>query len=294
MIECICEFIYSKCPWLAWKKKRVEEYNARVFGKVKENWHDDEIELKELIWERWKKGEQIEDFNFVVFIDIAEDLDWICDDDKSKNKMPRGASVRICEVMDAASLPCDSLPEAERMAYKKMLGSAIVSAFDGDLRKSSGLLRQALSYLRDRITERSRMWTLEAALVVGTALFLLGWWVFDRTSPATFGLLGAWISIVRKAGNRLTDSNAGKWLHWLEVLMRLSAGMVLGILGVKLFSCQLAPCLMQELCLSASGCCVVAFASGLLDGLVPSMISRYVVKPLNLQGEEDETLRDNN
>lgn len=288
------QLICSKCSWFVWRNKQVEEYNARVFAKVKKDWPDDEIELKELIWERWKKGDQLEDFNFVVFIDIADDLDWICDDDKSKNKMPKGASARICEVMDAASLPCNSLPEAERMAYKKMLGSAIVSAFDGDLRKSSGLLRQALSYLRDRITERSRTWTLEAALVVGVTLFLLGWWAVDRTSPATFGLLGAWISIVRKAGNRLTDSNAGRWLHWLEVLMRLSAGMVLGILGVKLFSCQLAPCLMQELCLSASGCCVVAFASGLLDGLVPTMISRYVVKPLNLQGENDEALCDNN
>ena len=264
--------------WISRANARVvDAYNKKVFDDVRNRWQPHVIELKELVWER----ESTEDkFGFLVFIDVSGQLDWICDDDKSKQKLSSGQSAAIADIMDVASNPCISLCNAVRLAFMKMLGTAVVSVFNNDLSGAKNLKDEATRYLERRINERSRLWTLTYAVVVAP-ISLCAIWFFcpdwGLIEPISFGLLGAFASIVRRMGYRPSDSNAGRRLHFLEVLARFIIGSIFGVVAVKLMTTSLAPEALRSLCSTSAGTAVVAFAAGLFDAFVPSMISKYVI-----------------
>lgn len=281
------------------KKSRndIAEYRALIEKEVQEHWKDHQIRLKELIWDCWqdpaavtKESASIQKFNYVVFIDIEGDLDWICNDDHVDNKVPSKTYTLIASIMDVEAKPCKHLGEAEWMAFKRMLGTAIVSAFEGGSDEARALMLEAKAYLEQRIPERSRLWTLHSATL---ALVLYGLTLYAirdtiLIAPFMFGLFGAYVSLIRHASTRRADSNAGECLHCTEAFVRLLIGMMLGKMGVLFFSCSIAPEFSRSICATYTGVRVIAFASGLFDAFIPAMISSYVLTQLN----EKETIHD--
>lgn len=273
--------------------KDVEEYNAKIAKEVQNHWKDSTLAIKELVKERWtdvSDGEHQKDFNYVVFIDIAGDLDWLCDDDHSEKTLKRESSALLARALSIEAAPCKQLSEQERMSFKKILGAAMVSAFEESYDDAETLMAQAQTFLRQRTEERSRKWMLFGSTVLMFALALLMRLCFNANirTPSLFGLLGAYVSIVGHSGTRQANANAGKPLHWLEALVRLVVGMILGNIGVEFFKCPLAPELGRELCVSDAGLKIVAFVSGLIDAFIPSMISAYILLPLNSKGESHD------
>lgn len=284
--------------WFSQKSANdIAEYRARIEKEVQEHWKDHQIRLKELIWECWQDPSAVtkelapaQKFNYVVFIDIEGDLDWICNDDHTGNKVPSETFTLIASIMNVEATPCKHLGEAEWMAFKRMLGSAIVSAFEGGHDESKALMSEAKAYLEQRIPERSRLWTLHSAtlamMLYGLALYVIRDIIL--IAPFMFGLFGAYVSLVRHASTRRVDSNAGECLHSAEAFVRLLIGMILGEMGVLFFSCSIAPEFSRNICASYTGVCVIAFASGLFDAFIPAMISTYVIKPMNSKGESHD------
>lgn len=280
------------------KKSRndIAEYRALIEKEVQEHWKDHQIRLKELIWDCWqdpaavtKELASTQKFNYVVFIDIEGDLDWICNDDHIDNKVPPETYTLIASIMDVEATPCKHLGEAEWMAFKRMLGTAIVSAFEGGSDEARALMAQAKAYIEQRIPERSRLWTLWSATFGAIGACAISYFLRDLTSvvPLEFGMFGAYVSIVRHASMRNVDSSAGKMLHVTEAAVRLLLGAILGKMGVLFCDSSLAPEFARSFCASGSGVRVIAFASGLFDAFIPAMISAYVIKPMNSKGDSN-------
>ena len=170
----------------------------------------------------------------MVFIDIAGDLDWICNDDHSREKLSQRASTLIARVQSIEAMPCKHLREREWMSFKRVLGAAMVSAFQESYDDSIELMNQAKTYIEQRIPECSRLWTLWSATIGMVLCGLVFYLLRDNllAVPFMFGVLGAYVSIVRHAGMRSVDSSAGTLLHVTEVSVRLLIGAIRGRMGV--------------------------------------------------------------
>lgn len=235
------------------------------------------VHLNELIQERWNKpakgGKQIDDYNYVVFIDCEGDLDWVADDENSKEKIQESTSSLIAKIMDAESYPTAALNDKYIKAYKRMLGHAIVSAFENDRDSALSLYDHALQYLQRRVSEKSRFLTLAISTFLAT---LIGWSVKELNyMPLFWGLIGAYLSIVQRSVRRSTDANAGFRMHFVEVLVFLVAGMILGYLGVVILNSDIVPQLLKPLAETCNGEIIMAVAAGMLQGMIPSMIGKY-------------------
>lgn len=284
----IIEYLYNKTSG------DIAEYKRNVEKEVQEHWNDHQIRLMELICDCWREPPTdshalLDKCNYVVFIDIEGDLDWICDDDHS-GKVESEVFTLIARIMDVEAIPCKHLGKNEWMAFKRMLGAAIVSAFEGGHDEAESLMAQAKAYIEQRIPERSRLWTLWSA-TIGMILCSLVFYLLRNNVlvvPFVFGVLGAYISIVRHASSRNVDSNAGIMLHLTETTVRLLIGAILGKIGVLFCNSSLAPEFAQKFCVSDAGIRVIAFASGLFDAFIPAMISSYVITPLKTKGENHD------
>ena len=283
----IIEYLYNKIS------DDIAEYRRSVEKEVQEHWKGHQIRLMELICDSWREPpadrQALSDrYNYVVFIDIEGDLDWICDDDHLKSEASSEVFTLIARIMDVEAIPCKHLGKSEWMAFKRMLGTAIVSAFEGGRNEAESLMVQAKTYIEQRIPECSRLWTLWSA-TSGTILCGLVAFYFLRNNvfvaPFMFGVLGAYVSIVRHASMRNVDSSAGKRLHVTEAVVRLLIGAILGKIGVLFCDSSLAPEFARNFCASGAGIRVVAFASGLFDAFIPAMISTYIITPLSSKGE---------
>lgn len=278
----------------AWfPKLQAKEDNAELFAEIQRHWPNQKLSMDFLIAERWQKvddknANKIDRYNYLVFIDKEGDLDWACDDDVSKQDMKSDTSCLIAKILDVEAYPIDKLSKGNRRLFKRMLGAAIVSALEEGYQDAVGLLSDARRFLQDRINEKSRAWTLASALCIcGVAMVCLGLLGDDTLRCAMiFGMAGAYFSIVRRSGLRLADANAGLWLHILEIASRISIGMIMGVVASALAGCDAAPEILRKSCDNPLARHVVCFAAGLFDGLVPSLITQYIlVKPKEANNE---------
>ena len=285
----IIEYLYNKTSG------DIAEYRRNVEKEVQQHWKDHQIRLMELICDCWREPPTdshalLDKYNYVVFIDIEGDLDWICNDDYSRSKVPSEVFTLIAKIMDVEALPCKHLGKNEWMAFKRMLGTAIVSAFESGHDEAESLMAQAKAYIEQRIPERSRLWTLWGA-TIGMILCCLAFYFLRNNvlvAPFVFGVFGAYVSIVRHASRRNVDSNAGIMLHLTETTVRLLIGAILGKMGVLFCNSSLAPEFARSFCVSVAGVRVIAFASGLFDAFIPAMISTYIISPLKSKGESHD------
>lgn len=282
----IIEYLYNKTSG------DIAEYRRNVEKEVQQHWKDHQIRLMELICDCWREPPTdshalLDKYNYVVFIDIEGDLDWICNDDHTENKVQPEVFTMIARIMDVEAIPCKHLGKNEWMAFKRMLGTAIVSAFEGGRDEAESLMAQAKAYIEQRIPERSRLWTLWSATIGTIVAGVISYFLRDLTfvAPLIFGVFGAYVSIVRHASIRNVDSSAGKMLHVTEAGVRLLIGAILGKIGVLFCNSLLAPEFAQKFCVSDAGIRVIAFASGLFDAFIPAMISAYIITPLKSKGE---------
>ena len=274
------------------RKSRMEDANEELFAEIQKHWPDQKLAIGFLIAERWQAydaepGHVKSRYDYLVFIDKDGDLDWLCNDDNSSQKLNEATTCLIAMIMDAEAYPVGKLSKADRHLFKRMLGSAIVSAFEDGHDAAMELLSEATRFLQDRVNEKSRQWTLICAACFGAAALALSSYI--KAEPARhavqFGMFGAYFSIVRRSGRRLSDANAGFILHALEVGTRVSIGMIMGIVASALAGCDAAPGMLRSSCENPLAMRVVCFAAGLFDGLVPSLISQYIITKPKEEGQ---------
>lgn len=262
------------------KSDKLSDLNRqKTENSIRSHWAENPISLRELIQERWEQkpadGSRIKKFNYIVFLDCDGDLDWIANGDYSEEQLPDGTTSLIAKIIDAESYPSTALDDNHIRSYKLMLGHAIVSALEGDRDSALSLLEQALHYLQGRVSEKSRAVTLWISISLTAMFWGITSWL--GASDCMWGLFGAFVSLVRRSCKRSADANAGICMHIVEVVAFLFAGMLLGRLGVVLLNSPLAPQTLKGLCETPNGVIIMAFLSGMSQGFIPSMISKYAV-----------------
>ncbi len=273
--------------------EEVRLYRQEIAASVKKHWKDDPIELSLLIRESWDEeiaeGKKPDSYNYVIFIDIEGDIDWVYKGFGKKETMSEKSEIVMSRAMVLEGLPCNGLNAEVKECFKKMIGEAMALAMDENIKDALVLLRQAKCYYQDRIVEKSRVWSYWCTTLVGLAsgaLVYLCIWLFGcgmnyARNPFVFGLLGAIIANVRRTNLSLTDSNAGKWLHFWNTFGHLGSGMILGYVGVILSQSSLCPEALRGIGSSLEGMAVVALASGMLETFIPTTLSKCLTTQLN-------------
>ena len=277
--------------------REVECYNSRVNAELQARWKKKghEIAVKELLRENIrerKDGEEqgLSPCDYIVFIDIAGDIDWIYCDENVREKLSARSSSLISRATAIESFPCRYIGDEWLMAFKKTLGFSIVLALDRRFNDAELLMRRAQEFLLNRTAEISRLWVLIISLLIlvlaSSACICLSYYAPEKdVNPFLFGLIGAFIAIARKNGQQYRDAGAGFLLHAIDTLVRMIVGMLLGWVGVLLLKSPFAPETLKGICGSVAGVRIVAFAAGLFEYFVPTMISRCVVTPFKPQEE---------
>jgi hypothetical protein len=267
-----------------------EQLRAQLNKSVQEHWKDPSFKLHELIHEDWeppadeksKNGSESE--NFIVGIDPEFDVDWINDGDTSEEQ---GECISQAEAIGARR--CRHLPPDQILELKRLIGQAVVNAITGNPKLSRSLTQQAAQFLRERTIERSRVWTLASAhsllLCAGfTATFcqtrpilqdMLGGVPIGLWLAAAGGLLGAYLSVVQKAGSGEWDAASGLPIHILEVFTKLAAGTFFGGIAFVLSNSVHAPAAIKALTPDNASFFMFGIAAGIGERLIPKMISTY-------------------
>lgn len=202
--------------------------------KVKERWP--EMDIRFLV---------LEADTFIVCIDSELDVDWSTNDGfQGLNDETRHHEI-LNRTALLESLPIYSLPEQIRLSYKRMLGEAIARSLSDDYPNAIKALDSAEGFINARNGELARFWYLTAggayAIIIAIAGLLLwfgrhevkgllGNTLFWLAIAAVAGAVGALFSIIMRMGKSSLDCSAGKGLHQLESVSRITAGMISAML----------------------------------------------------------------
>jgi hypothetical protein len=255
MIEKIKKRFYSwACPWLLEKEAR----RAEMEKAAQEHWKDyGPIHLYELIREKWEgefqenHGEEKSKENskktksFIVFIDKDLEVDWI-----TQEQITNASSKAISKAESIGAKPCKHLPQKHQLEFQRLIAQAIVCAVEENIEISEKTAALAQASLGQRITEQSRLWTQQWAIVV---LFLVFFSIYKKWSLLASsnmlqwsicgGFLGAYLSTIQNANKGECNSAAGQWVHFVEVASRLISGCVLGGISYAVLLSPLGPSL---------------------------------------------------
>lgn len=220
----------------------------------------------------------------VVYLDPDLFVQW----DHEGGSLPDGAMRVLNRVAAMESAPIDFLPLAQRRTYRRLLGQAVARLIvDESVEQAQAALDAADSFLHARRRERSRFWYLGTMLIGAAGLILVGGvgWLcrgvlgtalgepgFIGVLCAVAGGLGGFASVVQRLARLRLEPAAGRELHSLDCLMRLSVSMLAAAIvcvaihaGAALF--RSPPVVPLQVLLLA---CTLA---GFLERLVPSLFA---------------------
>ena len=269
--------------WLTNGKKGQQASEDKMQHTVQEHWPDDPIDLENLIRESWVLAEDKKTriYKYVVFIDKKLNIDWLTADD-SFDKY----SSQICQAQALESIPHKHLPRKQILAFKNLIGEAIVAFLEKDSQGAQELIAKAKQYVFDKTFECSCKWLLSFATIIITPILLTGIavWYSNPTFcceqrnlwliSCFWSTIGTYLSIIRKVGKQPLDSSAGYFLHFLRVSTQMLAGAVLGVVAYFLLSIPfLCPPFFQDLKNYASGFCLFGFIAGFVEQFIPNIIT---------------------
>jgi hypothetical protein len=274
-------------PRILAAEKTREDHNVAL----RAHWPDDAIDVYELIYENWEPPPEIKaeakKKNSIVFIDPEMGVDWISDA-PIEEKAAECAS--IADSIGAKR--CHHLPQEQILEFKRLVGQAVVNAIRGNEKQSCKLAEEAAQFLKDRTVERSRVWTLcsahwlLAAFLLAFAILLGLPQAYDLIEnipiglylAAVGGLVGAYLSVLQKAGSGEWDAASGYSIHALEVFTKFVAGTLFGALTFAIAQSVHAPPSIKSLTPDSYSLFLFGLAAGLFERLIPKMISSYSEK----------------
>lgn len=211
------------------------------FGQYDKGWGHHKISCKKII--------RITE-NYIVFIDIRNNIDWETTDayDASIPKEINGDREKaLSQCLIGEHKPTEGLSEASILSFKTIVGESIVNCLENNFSGSSDILKQADEFRLDRVVEKSREWYLSFTVILSSISILFAILISSKNIPIWEGILeniniGAWaiagacLSIILRSGNMQNASYAGMKLHFIESGCRLIGGFISGqivYLGIK-------------------------------------------------------------
>jgi hypothetical protein len=275
--------------WINPAKLRAEARREELSERLQEHWPGQAIEAYELIRENWDSPEgpaTSQALQFAVFIDCEFDVDWITHVD-----LPAESSHAATRADAVGGRQSNHLSRGRMLEFKRMIGHAIVAAIRGGIDESRQLADEAALFLKERTIERSRTWTLQSAqlsiFVIALAI-VAGFAALRGYPPATSepvitglflavlgGSLGAYISVMQKAGRGEWDAAAGLAAHLIEVFSKVAAGTLLGAVAFAFTQSTHAPSPLASTAPDHYSAFVFGFFAGFFERIIPKIVSNY-------------------
>lgn len=188
--------------------------------------------------------------DFLVHIDKNGHIDWETTPDYDRsvkgdarhNGAKEGAILNECAVLETS--PCSGLSGETVTQFKRLLGEAMVNAFELDYTAAQRMVATARQFHQNRSQEISRKWYLVSSfktvipvILAASVLWLArGFWTeligetaFWLLLAVCAGAIGALFSVITRSGHLGVDASAGEDLHELEARSRIAAGAFSGL-----------------------------------------------------------------
>jgi hypothetical protein len=253
-----------------------EDYRNKLNSAAQQNWPEHPLSVHELIFE--SSGQDPDATGkFIVFIDTSLEIDWIANATLDIN-----TAELVSYAESISSRKCTHLPEEQVLEFRRMIGQSIVNAIRGNLTQSRELASTAADFLKSRTIEKSRAWTLCTAHVLAPLCAVLIILPIANERPEDWvyciygGLTGAYLSIIQKAGKGEWDAASGLSIHAIEVVTKLLAGLLLGVVAYALSRSTHAPTSLKAISPDSASLFLLGVSAGLFERLIPKMISEYI------------------
>ena len=229
--------------------------------------------------------------DYIVYLDADFSVQWRVPFGSVESKSPHAHEVlNDVSFIETLSIPLKRTDHLEPV--RRLLGEAVARLFSGGDESEAAarkLLGDARVYLQNRMAEMARIWYLSAAglyAVVALLGMVLVWLNRDLlsslfTEPAVdvilgsgFGAVGAFMSLLTRSANIRVAAGAGRTIHYVEALSRVTAGAV----GAVFIALAVKANLLLGVLASAGGessfLYLLCLVSGASERLVPGLIAR--------------------
>ena len=218
--------------------------------------------------------------NYIVFIDSDLEIDWETTDhydgehkDDTFTKQRNHILQRLNELQYTPAVK--QLRQDKRKCFQFLLGEALAISLDGNYDEAERMLDRADAYLKERVRELSRSWQLLGTFVLTAVLFPLFRFAFPQYWLLFYSCLGAFFSILTKAGKIDYNCAAGRFLFYQELAARFIAALISALIVTKLFELDLIFTAFKSLQYPETAQALVCFVSGFSERLVPSIIEKF-------------------
>lgn len=181
---------------------------------------------------------------FIVLI-IKKDM-WATWKTAAEFRIPVAAEPLLSKATIIQSTPANFPSHKDHLAFRRIVGNAIVQALLGETKAAEETLQVAEAYATKRACETSRFWYVQASLVTMFAFVVCGvaserlkwgWPTGDGSwdhlgMAATFGAIGALFSFLSRIPKMEVDAAAGRKAHYGDAFVRI----MLGGLGAFIFA----------------------------------------------------------
>lgn len=211
---------------------------------------------------------------YIVFLDGNFEVDFETTDsyDIANKQCKEDLNVVFNRIEELEHRPAvQYLTSKNQKAFVRLLGNALAAELDRANTVADQTLQKAEQFLQQRTTEISRRWLLLSAFGVATISWILWKCLFPKDFML-FGCLGAFFSILCKAGKLEYDCEAGIFLNILEIVSRFFAAAISAYFAGQLFEADLLfTALKSE---QASNIVpLIYFIAGFSERLVPSIVT---------------------
>lgn len=223
---------------------------------------------------------------YIVYIDNDFDIDYIDNRDKSTwtPEEVQAFQRAFGKLQQAEAAPCHNLRKRHLLSFKLFLGRAYLQILEKDFSEVDNIIQEANEYLRQRNVEMARELFLQSGLSVTAAAAVAGLIMYFTGHSNTwlygilFGIFGAFFSIWMRYGKEEMTGLASKSLHYLESVSRLFIGAIAAVLAMFIARSGL----LISLQVSSNNLiflnCILGFAAGFSERLVPSLLEKLISK----------------
>jgi len=268
---------------------------------------------------KWQKYEPfiyflvIADEEYLVYLDSENTVHWDYDPPVTKDEDEEVTDSddqydpgELERIFNRAAMlettPCSDLPFDMQRAFKRLIGEGVARAFEDQYKFSDEILDVAAGYIGARNQEAQRSWYLTASsmmtaffMIVGLfdwlfrtgAIAALGEPVFWLILSASAGAMGAWLSVIERAGKLRFEAGSAKSVYYQEAASRIAAGAISGFfVSGAVMSGLLLSTLTRGSNLIAFEL-LGAFAAGTSERLATSIITKLGANELKKSSQQN-------
>ena len=231
--------------------------------------------------------------DYIVFLDHENDIDWKTSDAfDAKVQTPQEKKEYYLtknEIDSAENIPTNHLEKKVIIGFKRLLGEALVRAFECDNENARKMVKLAQDYVFQRNIEQSRymfltscLFTTALSLIIGVLCWTFREFLILNIGNTAFyvilsvlvGSLGALLSVILRIGKTVLDFNATKDLHYLEGLSRILAGMISAFIVALCIKVGILLPIFTKLQSTNIAMLLGGLVAGASERLAPSLISK--------------------